>query len=116
MQIHLLHCKSSNALVGQFAAQKLHICMLALSELRDTYWGADFVFEMFQRAQKKLLETCVNPLPDNAPEVAPLQTEAAAGIMQTTMLPPSNAGGASDDTSNSFGVSNTVPSRLVSPV
>lgn len=101
--------------------------MLALSGLRDTYWGADFVFEMFQRAQNKLVETCLHSLQDKVPEVASLQiqTEAAAGITQT-MLSPSdsvapclnrrtNLQHVPDETPNSYGASNTVPSRSVSP-
>ena len=30
--------------------------MAILSELRDTYWGADFAYKMFERAQTKLAE------------------------------------------------------------
>jgi hypothetical protein len=126
MQIHLLDCKSSNALVRQFATQKLHVCMLALSELRDTYWGADFVFEMFQRAQNKLLETAITPLQqDRVPEMVTLQTDIGAGTMQT-MLPPINSGAdspsfnrrmdtedGSEDAPNSYGLSNTATSRWV---
>ncbi|KAI5460766.1 fungal-specific transcription factor domain-containing protein [Mariannaea sp. PMI_226] len=89
MQIHLLDCKSSNALVRQFASQKLQICMLALSELRDTYWGADFVFEIFQRAQSKLLNKFVNPLQQGRlPEVTSVQTSREPGTMQE--MPPLN--------------------------
>ena len=30
--------------------------MIILSELRETYWGADFTIKMFERAQAKLAE------------------------------------------------------------
>jgi hypothetical protein len=54
MQRHLIDCKSSNPFTRKFAASKLELCMLVLSELRHTYWGADFTFKLFQKAQAKL--------------------------------------------------------------
>ena len=116
MQIHLLDCKSSNAFVRQFATQKLNVCMLALSELRDTHRGAEFVFEMFQRAQNKLLNPPVAEQ-GSVPEPASVQTDTAAEMMQTTL--PSDMSGASrlgrrmtpDDTpydyADPYGVSDT---------
>ena len=56
MQIHLLDCKSPSSLFRQLGNLKLQLCMMILSELRDTYWGADFAYRMFERAQAKLLE------------------------------------------------------------
>lgn len=56
MQIHLLDCKSPSSLFRQLGDLKLRLCMMILSELRDTYWGADFAYKMFQRAQAKLSE------------------------------------------------------------
>ena len=56
MQIHLLDCKSPNALSRQLGNLKLQLCMIILSELRETYWGADFAYRMFERAQAKLAE------------------------------------------------------------
>ncbi|KAL3483419.1 hypothetical protein BJX62DRAFT_220306 [Aspergillus germanicus] len=54
MQIHLIDCKSSNPFTRKFAASKLELCMLVLSELRHTYWGADFTFKLFEKARAKL--------------------------------------------------------------
>lgn len=56
MQIHLFDCKSSSLLLRRVGNHKLDFCMLVLSELRETYWGADFTYLLFERAQKKLSE------------------------------------------------------------
>jgi hypothetical protein len=56
MQIHLLDCKSPVSLFRQLGNLKLQLCMMILSELRDTYWGADFAYRMFERARAKLSE------------------------------------------------------------
>jgi hypothetical protein len=56
MQIHLLDCKSPIPLFRQLGNLKFQLCMLILPELRDTYWGADFAYRMFQRARAKLSE------------------------------------------------------------
>ena len=56
MQIHLLDCKMPSALARRLGNLKLQLCMMTLSELRDTYWGADFTYRMFERAQAKLSE------------------------------------------------------------
>ena len=37
MQIHLLDCKSSTASVRRLGYHKLDLCMIVLSELRETY-------------------------------------------------------------------------------
>ncbi|KAF9885366.1 hypothetical protein FE257_012983 [Aspergillus nanangensis] len=61
MQIHLYDCRSPNPLVRRFAGQKLELCMLVMSQLRHTYWGADFMFRLFQRAQVKVAEEFEKP-------------------------------------------------------
>ncbi|KAL3441400.1 fungal-specific transcription factor domain-containing protein [Aspergillus insuetus] len=53
MQIYLLDCKSPNFLTQRFAKQKLEVCMLAMSHLRQTYWGANFMLRLFQKAGHK---------------------------------------------------------------
>ena len=35
--------------------------MIVLSELRETYWGADFTFRMFEKAKTKLQMGSSNP-------------------------------------------------------
>jgi hypothetical protein len=54
MQIHLLDCKSSVSLTRRLGNHKLQLCMIVLSELQDTYWGAIFTLKMFRHAQSKL--------------------------------------------------------------
>ncbi|KAL7920603.1 hypothetical protein ACQKWADRAFT_297968 [Trichoderma austrokoningii] len=51
MQIHLYDCKSANALVRGLAENKLQLQMLVLSNLRETYWSADVMYRLFERAQ-----------------------------------------------------------------
>lgn len=51
MQIHLYDCKSSNSLTRGLAENKLQLHMLVLSNLRGTYWGADVMYRLFERAQ-----------------------------------------------------------------
>jgi hypothetical protein len=51
MQIHLYDCKSSNNLIRGLAENKLHLHMLVLSSLRGTYWSADVMYRLFERAQ-----------------------------------------------------------------
>lgn len=57
MQIHLFDCKSSNSLTRGFGQNKLQLCMLVLQELRETYWGADFMYRLFEHARLKLCNT-----------------------------------------------------------
>lgn len=57
MQIHLLDFKSSNSLARRLAEHRLQLGMMILAELRETYWGADFVLKLFQRALAKMGST-----------------------------------------------------------
>jgi hypothetical protein len=54
MQIHLLDCKSDRQLARKLAWSKIGDCMMVVSELRDTYWGADFTLKLFEVAQTLL--------------------------------------------------------------
>lgn len=51
MQIHLFDCKSANTLIRGLAENKLQLHMLVLSNLRGTYWSADVMYRLFERAQ-----------------------------------------------------------------
>lgn len=51
MQIHLFDCKSNRQLVRNLAWSKLGECMMVVSELRNTYWGADFTYKLFEAAE-----------------------------------------------------------------
>lgn len=51
MQIHLYDCKSTNSLIRGLAENKLQLHMLVLSNLRGTYWSADVIYQLFERAQ-----------------------------------------------------------------
>ena len=98
MQIHLLDCKSPNSLFRQLGNLKLQLCMMILSELRDTYWGADFSYRMFERAQAKLSE--VPEPPAKASQVSGLQNhvpDAAAAPLtpESTAMPQSQSIGQS---------------------
>ena len=43
--------------------------MLILSELRETYWGADFAYRMFERAHEKLAEMSETRVQPKQPSV-----------------------------------------------
>jgi len=51
MQIHLFDCKSTVPLRRGLGKNKLNLCMLVLSQLRDTYWSASVIYRLFERAQ-----------------------------------------------------------------
>lgn len=51
MQIHLFDCKSTVSLLRGLGSNKLNLCMLVLSKLRDTYWSASVIYRLFERAQ-----------------------------------------------------------------
>lgn len=57
MQMHLLESTSASPLLRNFGSHKLKLCMMVLSELRATYWGADSIYRLFERAEAKLLES-----------------------------------------------------------
>ena len=54
MQIHLFDCKSTVLLRRGLGSNKLSLCMLVLSQLRDTYWSASVIYRLFERAQLML--------------------------------------------------------------
>ena len=54
MQIHLFDCKSTVPLRRGLGSNKLNLCMLVLSQLRDTYWSASVIYRLFERAQVML--------------------------------------------------------------
>jgi hypothetical protein len=54
MQIHLYECRSSRPLVHNLAWSKLGVCMMVVSELRETYWGANFALKLFEAAKAML--------------------------------------------------------------
>ena len=51
MQIHLYDLRSKSPLLSGLARNRLYLCMLVLSELRDTYWSAGVMYRLFERAQ-----------------------------------------------------------------
>ncbi|TQW01066.1 C6 transcription factor [Cordyceps javanica] len=50
-QIHLADCKSDNSLIRGLGRNKLQLCILVYADLRSTYWSADVMYRLFQRAQ-----------------------------------------------------------------
>ena len=54
MQIHLFDCKSTVPLRRGLGSNKLNLCMLVLSQLRNTYWSASVIYRLFERAQVML--------------------------------------------------------------
>jgi hypothetical protein len=50
MQIHLIELSSPTPLFRRFGNHKFQLCMMILSELRSTYWGADAVSKLFEHA------------------------------------------------------------------
>lgn len=56
MQIHLLESTSPDPLQRQFGTHKFRLCMMVLSELRGTYYGANVMYKLFERAEAKLQE------------------------------------------------------------
>lgn len=75
MQIHLLDCKSPTPSVRRLGHHKLDLCMMVLSELRETYWGADFTYKMFDRARAKLAQVAETP-PISTNRPLPAMTQA----------------------------------------
>jgi hypothetical protein len=54
MQIHLLEATSSNLLARRLAQNQLELCMIVMTELRETYWAADFLSRLFSNVRTKL--------------------------------------------------------------
>ena len=57
MQVHLFDYKSTEPLISGLAGNRLQLCMLVLSKLRDTYWSAGVMHRLFERAQCILQES-----------------------------------------------------------
>jgi hypothetical protein len=51
MQINLFDCKSELPLRRGLGRNKLNLCMLVISQLRETYWSASVIHRLFDRAQ-----------------------------------------------------------------
>ena len=60
MQIHLFDCKSEESLRRGLGSNKLNLCMLVLSRLRETYWSASVIYRLFERAQAILGDSHVD--------------------------------------------------------
>ncbi|CAK7236100.1 hypothetical protein SCUCBS95973_009492 [Sporothrix curviconia] len=55
MQIHLYDsCKAANPLLRSLGKNKLGLCLLVLSHIRNTYWSASVIHRLFSRAQQIL--------------------------------------------------------------
>ncbi|KAI9164085.1 Cutinase transcription factor 1 beta [Paramyrothecium foliicola] len=54
LQTHLLHASSSEALARQLGRNYLSLVMVAVEELRKTYFGAEILFRLFERAREKV--------------------------------------------------------------
>lgn len=50
MQIHLIQLSSHTPLFRRLGSHKFELCMIVLSELRNTYWGADTMYKLFEHA------------------------------------------------------------------
>ncbi|KAL7929726.1 hypothetical protein V8C35DRAFT_314642 [Trichoderma chlorosporum] len=94
MQIHLFDCKSSNILTRGLAENKLQLHMLVLSNLRGTYWSADVMYRLFDRAQKilKKSNSQTQKLPDrnsdNSQDPMLLQQQVQPQIRPLAEAPP----------------------------
>ncbi|KAK6211252.1 fungal specific transcription [Colletotrichum tabaci] len=51
---HLLHASSAEKAARQLGWHYLALCMMAVEELRKTYFGAEILFKLFTRAQEKM--------------------------------------------------------------
>ncbi len=54
MQMYLLESTSPTALSRRYGTHKFQLGMMVLSELRSTYWGADAMYRLFERAQARV--------------------------------------------------------------
>ena len=89
MQMHLFDCKSSNEVVQRFAPHKLEVCMSVMSELRRTYWGADFILKLFERAQAKLREMDYESRPQPAEVSQPFPMNTFPQVTFENLTPQS---------------------------
>ncbi len=95
-QIHLADCKSDSSLIRGLGRNKLQLCMLVYADLRSTYWSADVMYRLFQRAQT-LVGSGAAPARSATPEgeleqatqqlVHESQQASALMMQQTSALP-----------------------------
>lgn len=68
---HLLHVSSSEKAARQLGWHYLALCMMAVEELRKTYFGAEILFKLFTRAQEKMQsQNSSRAVPSRADSVA----------------------------------------------
>ena len=79
MQMHLIEVASPTPLFRRFGNHKFQLCMMVLSELRSTYWGADAVYKLFEHAQTR---TQKQDTPDINPHKAVTAEEIASPLPQ----------------------------------
>ncbi|EPE04422.1 c6 transcription factor [Ophiostoma piceae UAMH 11346] len=60
MQIHLYDCKVESPLLRKHGKNKLDLCLLVLSEMRNTYWSASVIYRLFSKAQQILEGSSIN--------------------------------------------------------
>ncbi|CAK7234605.1 hypothetical protein SBRCBS47491_009007 [Sporothrix bragantina] len=85
MQIHLYDsCKAANPLLRSLGKNKLGLCLLVLSHIRNTYWSASVIHRLFSRAQQILQDASGRGDEDPAEISTPAApaTEQAHGSMQ----------------------------------
>jgi hypothetical protein len=68
MQLHLFECKSLVPLRRGLGKNKLDLCMLVLTQLRNTYWSASVIYRLFERAQSMLDKARLAPRHSTEPE------------------------------------------------
>lgn len=114
MQIHLMDSTASRPLAQRLAKSKLDLFMMVLSELRETYWGANFTYNMFEAALTMLNGQSAVPFDSQVPQTNGLahsitqRTEqfAEAGTTDEPVLPSLsmdiNEGITALDTSDDF--------------
>lgn len=73
-QIHLADCKSDSSLIRGLGRNKLQLCMLVYANLRSTYWSADVMYRLFQRAQTLVAAPGVDTQPRSGVVVAPARS------------------------------------------
>ncbi|KAE9362543.1 hypothetical protein N431DRAFT_391777 [Stipitochalara longipes BDJ] len=75
MQIHLIELSSPTPLFRRFGKHKFQLCMMVLSELRSTYWGADAVSKLFEHALARVQKP--DSLANNSRKAARSDSNAA---------------------------------------
>lgn len=100
MQIHLFDCKAESTLLRNHGKNKLDLCLLVLSEMRNTYWSASVIYRLFSKAQKILEEsssrsskpghsveiTTTNIVNATAPEKTDIETVAVGSAPYPTQI------------------------------